>query len=192
MVQRLTAALAIAFGVGAGALWRAGAGAAPQPKATSAPVPGASGVSRSDSLPEGASGREIARKRTNDPALAAAFRDTPADSLAPAGSLAPADLDEPTFMAHLRSVARTDPALAVELAREGGRRFADSSDAAERASLLIHALARLGRGSEARGEAEDVVNDYPDSPWIREIEQFTGAHRHRNVRIGADGGIEVY
>jgi hypothetical protein len=34
------------------------------------------------------------------------------------------------------------------------------------------------------------VNHYPDSDWVREIERFTGAHRHRNLRI-TDGGAMI-
>jgi hypothetical protein len=94
-------------------------------------------------------------------------------------------------MARLRD-ARSNPALAIDLAREGDRRFPDSPAAAERASILIHALADEGRAMEARGEAESVVNRYPDSLWVLEIEQFTGAHRHRNLRTGADGALEYY
>ena len=93
-------------------------------------------------------------------------------------------------MARLRSTAESDPELAVRYALEGNARFGDSADGPERASILIHSLARLGRASEARGEAEDMVNHYPDSPWVREIERFTGAHRHRNVRLAEDGAIE--
>jgi len=94
-------------------------------------------------------------------------------------------------MARLREVAPGDPALAVTLAREGNRRFSSrSADAPERTSLLIHALAALGRASEARGEAERMVNETPDSPWVREIERFTGAHRHRNVHINDAGVLE--
>jgi hypothetical protein len=95
-------------------------------------------------------------------------------------------------MARLRALKDTDPARAVELAREGNRRFPDSPDAPERASILIHALGNLGRASEARGEAEDMVNRYPDTDWVREVEQYTGAHRHRSYRIGQDGGLESY
>jgi hypothetical protein len=46
--------------------------------------------------------------------------------------------------------------------------------------------------SEARGAAERMVNHYPDSDWVREIERFTGAHRHRNVRLNDAGEIEYY
>ena len=83
-------------------------------------------------------------------------------------------------------------ALAIQLAREGNRRFPDSALAPERQSILIHSLADNEQRSEARGEAEHMVNHYPDSDWVREIERFTGAHRHRNVRLNDAGEIEYY
>jgi hypothetical protein len=63
---------------------------------------------------------------------------------------------------------------------------------AEDESILIHALAARGASSAARARAEQVVNDYADSPWVREIERFTGAHRHRNVRVNEQGVIESF
>ncbi len=107
---------------------------------------------------------------------------------APAGPEAAAPLAESVLMARLRSVAGSNPALAVELARAGNRRFPDSPDAPERTSILIHALAAQGLSRDARGEAEFAVNHYPDSSWVREIEGFTGAHRHRNLVL-TDGGV---
>jgi len=89
----------------------------------------------------------------------------------------------------LRSAQNNDPTLVIELAREANRRFPESPDAPERASLLIHALAKQGLASEARGQAEDMVNRYPDSAWVREVERFTGAHRHRNLRVGPNGEL---
>jgi hypothetical protein len=97
--------------------------------------------------------------------------------------------DEASLMTRLRAAAASESADAVDLALEGNARFPDGADAPERTSILIHALARQGRASEARGEAEGMVNRYPDSPWVREIEAFTGAHRHRNIRVDADGAI---
>lgn len=99
--------------------------------------------------------------------------------------------DEGSLMAELRAQKERDPKRALELAREGNRRFPNSPDAAERASIAIHALGALGFSAEARGEAEDMVNRYPDGQWVREVEQFTGAHRHRNVRLNA-GKLEFY
>ena len=37
-----------------------------------------------------------------------------------------------------------------------------------------------------------MVNHYPDSSWVREIEGFTGAHRHRNIRVNDAGQLEYY
>jgi hypothetical protein len=102
---------------------------------------------------------------------------------------APEPSDEASLMAELRRVKDQNPALVEKLAREGNRRYPNSPDAPERASLLIHALAIQGRASEARGEAEDMVNRYPISPWLLEIEAFTGAHRHGNVELTPDGQL---
>jgi hypothetical protein len=108
---------------------------------------------------------------------------------AASGGPAPAAFDEGDLMRALRGAREHDPALAVELAREGNRRFPNSADAPERSSILIHALAEQGLAAEARGAAEEMVNQAPDSAWVREIEQFTGAHRHRNVRVDERGRL---
>jgi hypothetical protein len=108
---------------------------------------------------------------------------------APAQASPGPGLVEEELMRLLRTSQGNDSALAIELAREGNRRFAGSPDAPERASILIHALAEEGLSSEARGEAEDMVNRYPDSAWVREVEQFTGARRHRNIQVGPDGEL---
>ena len=108
----------------------------------------------------------------------------------PPGSEAAAPLNEAVLMARLRSVAGSDFGLAVALARAGNRRFPDSADAPERTSILIHALAAQGQSREARAEAEYAVNHYPDSPWVREIAGFTGAHPHRNLVLTDAGTIQ--
>ena len=95
-------------------------------------------------------------------------------------------------MAHLREVAKSDPAQAIQLARAGNKKFPDSADAPERASILIHALVTQNQLSDARAEAEYMVNHYPDSSWVRDIEGFTGAHRHRNIRLNDAGQLEYY
>jgi hypothetical protein len=77
-------------------------------------------------------------------------------------------------MVRLRSTKESDPTAAIGLARDGNRRFPDSADAPERTSILIHALASQGASSEAR------------------VEQFTGAHRHRNIRLNDAGQLEYY
>ncbi|HTA93638.1 MAG TPA: hypothetical protein VK745_28865 [Polyangiaceae bacterium] len=113
----------------------------------------------------------------------------PAAAASPPASSVPTPESEAALMNELRAFKDSDPEFAIERAREGNRRFPDSADAPERSSILIHALASAGRASEARGEAEDMINRYPDSEWVREIERFTGAHRHRNVHLNADGQL---
>ena len=111
-----------------------------------------------------------------------------APTAAPAGPL-----KETQLMARLRSIKDSNHAAAiVELARDGNRRFPDSADAPERHAILIHALADAEQRSEARGEAEYMVNHYPDSEWVREVERFTGAHRHRNLRLNDAGEVVSY
>jgi hypothetical protein len=79
------------------------------------------------------------------------------------------------------------PHLAVRAPSAAGEK-----DAAELTSLRVHDLAAQGRASEARALAEEAVNRHPDSAWVQEIEAFTGAHRHRNLRLTADGQLEYY
>jgi hypothetical protein len=151
-------------------------------------------------------------RRAHEPSSAAATDPAPQPAAAPAPAAAPppaeptavpsamalatptasASLDEPGLMSELRRVSRSDRERAVRLAQEGNQRFPDSSDAPERTSILIHALAEEGQASAARGAAEEMVNHYPDSAWVREVETYTGAHRHRNVRLNDEGGIETY
>lgn len=99
---------------------------------------------------------------------------------------------EDKLMADLRRArANGQHALAIRLAREGNRQYPDSALAPERESILIHSLADAGQSSEARGQAESMVNRYSDSDWVREIERFTGAHRHRNARLNDAGEVVV-
>ena len=114
----------------------------------------------------------------------------PAHPPAPGRPASVADPDEARLMGRLRRIKDQDPAAAVILAREGNRLFPDSPDAPERTSILVHALAADEKRSEARGEAEQMVNHFPDSPWVREVEVFSGAHRHRNLRVNDAGLLE--
>lgn len=126
---------------------------------------------------------------------------TPSPTLSPASSRSPdaqppsphARLTESSLMERLRNArAEGKHPLAIQLAREGNRRFPDSTFAPERHSILVHSLADNEQRNEARGEAELMVNHYPDSDWVREVERFTGAHRHRNVRLNDAGEIQYY
>jgi len=125
-------------------------------------------------------------------AVPAAPSSTPAPALSdePGGASLSSLLGEAKLMEELRH-ART-AVLAIQLARAGNQQFPDSAFAPERESILIHALADNEQRSEARGHAEYMVNHYPDSRWVREIEQFTGAHRHRKVRLNDAGELEYF
>ena len=110
----------------------------------------------------------------------------------PVVQAAVARMNEAVLMARLRELAATDSVRAIEMARAGNKKFPDSPDAPERESILIHALVTENQLSDARAEAEYMVNHYPDSTWVRQIEGFTGAHRHRNIRLNDAGQLEYY
>jgi hypothetical protein len=84
---------------------------------------------------------------------------------------------ESELLEKLRKAQDTDAyMLSYELAREGQRRFPDSENAPEFAAMVIKSLARQGKLSEARAEAETMVNRYVGTHWAREVERHTGAH----------------
>ena len=93
----------------------------------------------------------------------------------------PKSLTESELMEKLRKAQDTDEfVLSYDLAREGLRRFPDSADAPEMAAMVVKSLARQGKTSEARAEAETMVNKYAGTHWAREVERHTGAHPIRN------------
>jgi hypothetical protein len=132
---------------------------------------------------------ENGARRTAESPSAVAAPSTPAVPSAVAGPppvtgpttarAIPRSSDEAALMAQARAVQDSDPALALALARDGNARFPDGADAAERAEIVVMSLARLGKPSEARREAEAMVNKYPGTPWALEVERHTGAHPHR-------------
>jgi hypothetical protein len=96
--------------------------------------------------------------------------------------------DEAALMARLRELGQSDPALALEIAREGNERFSGSADAPERYHTLIKALENLGRFDEARDEALRMVDTYPGTPWTEDVERHVLRHpgKHPSQR-GYDG-----
>jgi hypothetical protein len=80
-----------------------------------------------------------------------------------------ASLDEASLMAELREMRQSDPELSLRLARDGNTRFPGSADAAERASIVVKSLMRMGRGDEARAEARAMVDAYPETPWAADV-----------------------
>ena len=79
-------------------------------------------------------------------------------------------------MRRLRELGQSDPALALEIAREGNERFSGSADAPERYHTLIKALENLGRFDEAREEARRMVDTYPGTPWTEDVERHVLRH----------------
>ncbi len=79
-------------------------------------------------------------------------------------------------MTRLRELGQSDPALALEIAREGNERFSGSADAPERYHTLIKALENLGRFDEAREEARRMVDTYPGTPWTEDVERHVLRH----------------
>jgi hypothetical protein len=173
--QSAFAGALVLLGVAGAWWWRAEAASPPRPASVATGIEAAAPPSPSITA------------ATPLPAPAEAPRAAPA-----AVREAATPLDEASLMAQLRSVGDTDPALTIALALDGNRRFADSADAPERTAHLVHALATQGHSIEARGQAEQMVNHYPDSEWVRDVERFTGAHRHRSIRVTDDGGLETY
>jgi hypothetical protein len=143
-------------------------------------------------LPPVAAGSNAPAPPAPGPAAAAPGPPPAAPAPSANGEAAVARMNEAVLMARLREVAKTDSVQAIALARAGNKKYPDSSDAPERASILIHALVTQNQLSEGRAEAEYMVNHYPDSSWVRDIEGFTGAHRHRNIRVNDAGQLEYY
>lgn len=119
---------------------------------------------------------------TEEPAPQVAESTTASASPPPPEPAVEPSLDEATLLAELRPLVDVAPARAYELAKQGLKQFPNSPNAPEMAALAVKSLARQGKRSEARGEAETMVNQYPDSPWARDVERHTGAHPHRDQR----------
>jgi hypothetical protein len=79
---------------------------------------------------------------------------------------------EAALMTRLRDLSGSEPALSLQLAREGNLRFKDSPDEAERRWYIVRSLMNLGRPEEARAEARVLLDQYPTSEWAQDV------HRH--------------
>jgi len=79
--------------------------------------------------------------------------------------------DDLVAMETLRELLNSEPRRAIELARQANRRAPDSPDAAERAWIVVKALASLKRFHEARDEAAALAGKYPDSSWAMDAKR---------------------
>jgi len=84
------------------------------------------------------------------------------------------------FAASMHALEQTNPARALEMARQGREKWPTSERAAEFAATEVKCLYLLGRPSEGRGAAEAMVNKYTNTPWAIEVERQTGAHPYVN------------
>ena len=105
------------------------------------------------------------------PAVARPGNETPPGGPGPARRQPEAVPVEALLMASARELVVSDPARAIEVAREGNRHFPDSADAAERAWIVVKALANLRRFHEARDEAKAMVQKYPGNSWTMDAQR---------------------
>jgi len=98
-----------------------------------------------------------------------------APAIAPTATAEPpspaAGRDEVVAMETLRELLNSEPRRAIELARQANKRAPDSPDAAERAWIVVKALASLKRFHEARDEAAAMAGRYPDSSWAMDAKR---------------------
>jgi len=104
---------------------------------------------------------------------------TTSSAPSPVASAVP-PLSEDSLASEMHSLEDSNPALALELARQGQTQWPNGARAAEFAATEVKCLYRLGNPSAGRGAAEAMVNKYVGSPWAIEVERQTGAHAYIN------------
>jgi hypothetical protein len=95
-----------------------------------------------------------------------------------AGSALPAKsrtISETALMQQIRDQVKTNPTLAVELAREGRLRFGDSSDSDERDKLLVDGLVNQQKIGDARVETSYYYRHHPNGRYAGYLFTMTGA-----------------
>lgn len=100
------------------------------------------------------------------------------NSASPASAAPP--LSDQSLASEMHALEDSNPARALELARQGQSLWPNGPRAAEFAATEVKCLYRLGKPSEGRGAAETMVNRYVGSPWAIEVERQTGAHAYVN------------
>jgi TolA-binding protein len=78
---------------------------------------------------------------------------------------------EDALMIKLRSLAGQDPQQIIRLAREANARDPDGPNAPERAWMVVKSLTDLQRFSEAKDEAQAMVNRYPGTSWALDVQR---------------------
>ncbi len=85
---------------------------------------------------------------------------------------APGSPSEGALLLRARQQLVADPASALELTDEAGRRFPEGALAPEREVLAIEALARLGRLPGARARFAAFQTRYPQSPHLARLQSL--------------------
>ncbi len=93
------------------------------------------------------------------------------DTEQPRAAKAPELDPEAALMTRLHALAERDPATALGLALRGNAQFPASADAPERGWIICRSLVQLKRFPEAVAEARVVLDQYPDTPWARDVER---------------------
>lgn len=138
------------------------------------PAPSASPLSPIPNTPDSAGA--VGLVETEEPP-------SPSVLTAASATLAPAVVEpssEDTLAAAMHGIEQSEPARALEMARQGQRQWPNGKRAAEFARTEVKCLYLLGRPSEGRGAAEAMVNKYLGTPWALEVERETGAHPYVN------------
>lgn len=78
---------------------------------------------------------------------------------------------EEALMMKLRSLAGHDPQQIIQLAREANARDPDGPNAPERAWMIVKSLTDQQRLSEAKDEAQTMVNRYPGTSWALDVQR---------------------
>jgi hypothetical protein len=78
---------------------------------------------------------------------------------------------EDALMMKLRSLAGQDPQQIIRLAREANARDPDGPNAPERAWMIVKSLTDQQRFSEAKDEAQTMVNRYPGTSWALDAQR---------------------
>jgi len=110
---------------------------------------------------------------TSRPSPRAPAVETPSAASAPPPVPNEADEELRLVGAAQRALPR-DPALALALAREHGRRFPDGVLAQERDAVTISALWETGRHDEARDRARQFLTEHPRSTYVGRMREILG------------------
>ncbi len=118
--------------------------------------------------PQSVQGAPIGAPPSQGPSPAADDRPGPSPQLDPPPN-------EGALLLQARRELTADPAAALALAQEHAHRFPAGALVPEREVLAIEALARLGRGSDARRRLDLFRARFPQSPHISRLDALVAA-----------------